>query len=181
MTEARARDLRLVRPSVEHRETFLRGLDELRRDGLPWYLGPDYEGAYRDFDAFVVERLADATRAEKARTQLWAIADGSFVGRIGIHHCLDDALRVEGGHVGYDTVPSFRRRGVATAMLRGALPFARALGLDEILLTCDDDNAASIRVIEANGGVLRERKTLRPGRPPKRYYRIDLRPAVADR
>jgi predicted acetyltransferase len=37
-------------------------------------------------------------------------------------------------------------------MLGEALPVARALGLDQVLVTCDSDNVASRKVIEANGG-----------------------------
>ena len=37
-------------------------------------------------------------------------------------------------------------------MLCEPLPLARALGLDEVLLTCDTDNVASRKVIEANRG-----------------------------
>ena len=78
------------------------------------------------------------------------------------------------GHIGYDTVPSARGRGVATEMVRQALPVARALGLREVLVTCDDTNAASIRVIEKNGGQLRETKAFAPSRPLKRHYWIAL-------
>ncbi|HXI59611.1 MAG TPA: GNAT family N-acetyltransferase, partial [Polyangia bacterium] len=108
------------------------------------------------------------------KTHLWAVADEQFVGRISIHHELNEALRVEGGHIGYDTVPSFRHLGVATEMLRQALPVARALGLTAVLLTCDDTNVGSIRVIERNGGLLRETNVLDTNRPPKRYYWIAL-------
>jgi predicted acetyltransferase len=37
-------------------------------------------------------------------------------------------------------------------MLGEALPLALALGLDQVLITCDTDNVASRKVIEANGG-----------------------------
>jgi hypothetical protein len=40
--------------------------------------------------------------------------------------------------------------------------------------TDDDTNAASIRVIERNGGSLRETKALETNRPLKRYYWITL-------
>ena len=130
-----------------------------------------------DFAAFVAGKLADANRRTETfvpATHLWALADERFVGRISIRHELNDALRVEGGHIGYDTVPSFRGRGVATEMLRLAMPVARALGLSEVLLTCDDTNAASIRVIEKNGGAHRETRSLAADRPAKRYYWIAL-------
>ena len=38
-------------------------------------------------------------------------------------------------------------------MLAAALPFAVRLGLDRALITCDEDNVASRRTIERNGGV----------------------------
>jgi predicted acetyltransferase len=169
--------IQLVSPSETYRESFLRGHREFRHEGLPWHVGEDLGAVERDFAAFVARKLSDASRRTGTlvpSTHLWAVADGAFVGRVSIRHELNDALRAEGGHVGYDTVPSFRGRGVATEMLRQALPVARALGLTEVLLTCDDTNAASIRVIERNGGSLRETRALAPCKPLKRYYWITL-------
>jgi predicted acetyltransferase len=169
--------IRLVPPAERYRESFLRGLREFRDKGLPWHVGVDLEAVELDFAAFVAGKVADSNRRTETvvpKTHLWAVTDEQFVGRISIHHELNNALRVEGGHIGYDTVPSFRGRGVATEMLRQAMPMARALGLSEVLVTCDDDNAASIRVIEENGGSLRETRTLDTSRPPKRYYWITL-------
>ncbi len=171
------RTLQLIPPTERYRETFLRALAEFRAEGLPWWLGPDLEKAEQDFGAFVAMKLADAKRRTETlvpKTHLWAVMGEQLVGRLSIHHALNDALRVEGGHIGYDTVPSFRGRGVATEMLRQALSVARALGLTEVLLTCDDTNEASIRVIENNGGVLREKRSLGEGRPLKRYYWLEL-------
>jgi len=172
-------NLELVSPAIHYRDTVIRGLRELQAEGLPWWVAMDLQVVEEDFAAFVAEKLADAHRRTESfvpATVLWAIADGQFVGRISIRTELNDALRVMGGHVGYDTVPSFRGRGVATAMLRRALPRLHALGLTEVRLTVDDTNAASIRVIERNGGVLRETKSLSPDRPAKRYYDIALPP-----
>ncbi|MBI4748111.1 MAG: GNAT family N-acetyltransferase [Acidobacteria bacterium] len=169
--------IQLVPPTERYRESFLRGLREFQQEGLPWWVGGDLEIAEQDFAAFVAKKLADSNRRTEAfvpKTHLWAVAGEQFVGRISIHHELNDALRVEGGHIGYDTVPSFRGRGVATEMLRQALPVAHALGLTEVLLTCNATNAASIRVIERNGGLLRETRVLDANRPLKCYYWITL-------
>jgi predicted acetyltransferase len=169
--------IQLVAPTERCRESFLRGLREFRHEGLSWWVGGELETVEQDFATFVARKLADANRRAEAfvpTTHLWAMAEEQFVGRISIRHELNDALRVEGGHIGYDTVPAFRGRGVATEMLRQALPVACALGLTAVLLTCDDTNAASIRVIERNGGSLRETKTLDTNRPLKRYYWITL-------
>lgn len=172
--------VRLVAPSVRLRDTVLRGLRELKEEGLPWFAGLDLDALASDFPAWVAERLADAHRPTALgvpRTHAWAVVgegtDAWFVGRLAVQHALTDALRVEGGHVGYDTVPSARRRGFASEMLRQGLGLARGLGLDEVLVTCDDGNAASIRVIEKNGGVLAE-KRLVGGDRLKRHYWIPL-------
>jgi predicted acetyltransferase len=169
--------IQLVPPTQSYRESFLCGLREFRDEGLPWWGGGVLETAEQDFAGFVAKKLADANRRSASSvptTHLWAVTVEQFVGRISIHHELNVALHIEGGHIGFDTVPSFRGRGVATEMLRQALPVARALGLTAVLITCDDTNVASIRVIEKNGGSLRETKTLDTTRPMKRYYWIAL-------
>jgi predicted acetyltransferase len=43
-------------------------------------------------------------------------------------------------------------------MLAAVLPEADALGIDPALITCDIDNLASRRVIEANGGELEDQR-----------------------
>ena len=50
-------------------------------------------------------------------------------------------------------VPWKQCQGYATQALALLLPFCREQGLRRVLITCDDDNLASRRVIEANGGV----------------------------
>jgi predicted acetyltransferase len=91
-------------------------------------------------------------------TTLWWVSADEYLGRIAIRHRLTPNLRDYGGHIGYDVRPSARRRGHATAMLAAALPVAHALGIDPALVTCDEDNIASRKVIEANGGTLEDQR-----------------------
>jgi predicted acetyltransferase len=111
------------------------------------------------------------------RRWMW---DGEFCGVIGFRwqpgtsalppYCL--------GHIGYSVVPWKQRRGYATQALRMLLNGLDEEGLTYVELTTEESNPASIRVIEANGGVLVERFT-----EPAAYgggeglrYRIDLLP-----
>jgi predicted acetyltransferase len=88
-------------------------------------------------------------------TFLFAFAASRIVGRVSIRHELNEFLLLVGGHIGYAVLPEFRRQGYATVMLRLSLQFAReTLGIERVLVTCDDDNVGSIRTIEKNGGVL---------------------------
>lgn len=85
-------------------------------------------------------------------TTLWWAESDQMLGRLAARHRLTPALEKAGGHIGYDVRPSARRQGHATAMLAAALPIARSLGVTQALLTVDETNSASRRVIETNGG-----------------------------
>ena len=88
-----------------------------------------------------------------AHSTFWMVEDGrEVVGVSNLRHQLTENLRIEGGHIGYGVRPGARRRGVATELLRQTLERARALGIEEAMVTCADTNEGSIRTILANGG-----------------------------
>ena len=126
-----------------------------------------------------LHRLEDQRRGE-ALPEGWvpgtfrvAALGDRIVGRISIRHRLNDDLSIIGGHVGYAVVPSFRRQGLATEILRQGLVIARSEGIDRVLVTCDEDNEGSWRAIERCGGLL---ESVVPGEgngPRKRRYWID--------
>ena len=103
-----------------------------------------------------------------ASTTRWVAVDGRLVGFLSVRHELNDYLLELGGHIGYAIRPLERGQGYATAATALALEECRRLGIDRVLITCDDTNVASATVIERNGGVLED---LRGG---KRRYWVDL-------
>jgi len=121
-------------------------------------------GTPAGFEAFVRwlrdQALENAPRPEGhvPSTTLWWVDGAEYFGRLAIRHRLTARLLEKGGHIGYDVRPSARRKGHATAMLRAALPLAYDLGIEKALVTCNVDNVASARVIEANGGVREDRR-----------------------
>lgn len=155
----------LVDPCTGVRESFLRALLEYQAEGR--YLDLDREVLEGNFEAYLRELVAQADPATPRppgrvpETTLWYVAGSEFLGRIAIRHRLTTKLRQFGGHIGYDVVPTARGKGHATCMLGLALPVARKLGIDRALLTCDRDNIASRKVIEANGGIVDDDATER--------------------
>lgn len=89
-------------------------------------------------------------------TTLWLVDGPEYIGRISIRHELSDSLRIMGGHIGYDVRPSKRGIGLGTVMLRLSLRYAKDLGIDPAMLTCDATNVASRRMIERCGGAITE-------------------------
>jgi uncharacterized protein (TIGR03083 family) len=166
--------IQLVRPTPTVHASYLSATVELRQahgagshwpgyDVLPGQTFRDAEVA--SCDGFARFAAAVASVADPATplpagfvhdTRLWLVDFGTpaptYLGRISIRHELTDFLRTVGGHIGYVIRPSARGRGLGTRMLAEALPVAAGLGIDPALITCDDDNIASAKVILANGG-----------------------------
>jgi predicted acetyltransferase len=74
------------------------------------------------------------------------------IGFLALRTRLNDWLFNEGGHIGYSIRPSRRRQGHATRALGLGVARAVELGIDRVLVTCDEDNVPSARTIERNGG-----------------------------
>ena len=89
----------------------------------------------------------------------WLVDDTQqrFLGEIDIRHQLTESLLRYGGHIGYAVRLGEWNKGYGTLMLSLALPHARALGITRCLITCDDDNIGSARVMEKNGFVLADK------------------------
>ena len=102
------------------------------------------------------------------QTTFWLYEDGQPVGMGKVRHILTDALREHGGHVGYAIRPSARNRGLGKKLLALLAVESRKLGLDQLLLTIQNQNTASIRTALANGGRI-EKIT-----EDRHYIRMDL-------
>lgn len=145
---------KLVLPTTAVMASYLEGERAAAVDeGLD---GAWIEDAAADFDAFVAHRSHERVHWYVPVTELWYVNGRTYLGTVVIRHRLTPALERAGGHIGYHVVPVHRRHGHATRMLAEALPHCRRLGIREVLVTCDPDNVASRRVIEANGGVLQD-------------------------
>jgi predicted acetyltransferase len=91
------------------------------------------------------------------QTKFWYVEEKHFIGEIGIRHRLTETLKLLGGHIGFGVRPSEQNKGRATHMLQLALGFCREqLGFDKVLITVNDINHPSIKVIEKCGGVLED-------------------------
>lgn len=125
---------------------------------------------YTDFPAYLAK---NADMARGIGLEDWMVSAGTYwlmdgdtpIGQGNLRHCLTDALREAGGHIGYAIDPLRRGQGCGRVLLGLLLEEARRTGItEEILVTIHPGNTASRRVAEACGGELR-RET-----PERVYY-----------
>ncbi len=136
------------------------------RDDVPW---GDYVALVHGWEDGI-----DLPEDSAPQAELVGDVEGRIIGRLSVRFELNEFHRTWGGHIGYMVRPTCRGRGHATAMLGQSIDVLRDRGVDRILVTCNDDNLASARVIETNGGVLESViPNADPQDVPKRRYWIE--------
>ncbi len=173
--------MRLVRPVVQRQDELLAMMDEFATDRIDGgAMGSQTVDQLRDPGAFRawVEMLEHYEEGVGVPDELvpsssrWVDEGGRLVGFISLRHELNAFLLEVGGHIGYAIRPADRGRGLATAATALMLPECRRRRIDPVLITCDDTNVASARVIERSGGMLED---VRGG---KRRYWVTLDPGA---
>ncbi|MDP3964042.1 MAG: GNAT family N-acetyltransferase [bacterium] len=162
----------LVRPSEQYRESFTEAVKEFYAEEGEYHINlseiqDHFSGFLQRIENW--EKGIDLPEGYVPATVLWLVDDDEYIGRVSIRHRLTDELLRGGGHIGYDIRPTKRKRGYGTKILALSLPEARRLGIKKALLTCDDDNTASAKIIEKNGGVMENRADFH-GKLKRRYW-----------
>lgn len=88
------------------------------------------------------------------QTIYWLYHNGKPVGYGKLRHRLNEKLLELGGHIGYVIRPSERGKGYGKRMLAELVREAHKKSISRVLLTCDECNLASRRIIEWNHGGL---------------------------
>ncbi len=162
----------LARPHQRYKRSYIAGVKEYIREGMSitWHPGilaerfPEYLEVLQQAET---EPLAGMVPA----SQYWLVsAGGLYLGDVDIRHHLTDSLRRFGGHIGYKIRPSQRRKGYGSLILRLGIRQARQRHIGDILITCDEDNIGSAKIIESNGGILLDRIDNGRGVLSRRYW-----------
>ncbi len=174
--------VRLVLPSVDYRDSHIEALREGFYRGMqPVKTPEEIEDIARDFGAYVARindlsepvDLPTGERVKKVPSHdYWLVEGKEFIGEASIRYELSEFLLKQGGHIGYGIRPSRQRRGYGSLALKLSLDVLRKRGVARALVTCDDGNIPSAKIIEANGGVLENKvpSAFHPGSLARRYW-----------
>lgn len=151
----------LIEPIVELKSEFFTMVEEFKVEGTEAIAGigsietDDFDNSVRRAKEHI--RGIGLPQGWVSCNTYWLICKGRIIGTCELRHRLTEALREYGGHIGYSIRPSERRKGYCMRMFDFVLQKAQALGIERVLVTCGDDNIASARVIEKNGGRLADK------------------------
>lgn len=171
---------KLEKPSIEHKESYLKALKEFQAEGR--YVFLDIDEVRDNFEDFVNELNSGKKNLHKPyadwiekvpETVLWLTKDNEFIGTLNIRHRLNWHLEKWGGHVNFIIRPSMRGKGFGKKILQKGMPYICYLGIDKALLTVDPEDKAAVKIVEFCGGKLED--TTQPSEkfPARRRYWLD--------
>lgn len=167
--------MKLIIPSTKYQQSYLKAVYEGKNETGSTLISRPKNG--QSFEKFVKNKVEEAKGLHLPKgwvpaTELWLIDDDKFIGWVNIRHSLTEHLFKIGGHIGYWIRPSERNKGYGKKILKLAVFEATKLGITKILITCDETNIWSRKIIEAIGGILENVVSNGNGHPQKRRYWI---------
>lgn len=170
----------LEEPSLERKEEAIAFAKEFETYNSETAGDSGLDTAYKDYEAWLTY-LKSLQKKETCPTDRcmgleWFLIrenDNKIVGAVNLRWGLNDWMMQYGGHIGYEVRPTERNKGYNKINLYLCLLKAQELGLEEVLLTADDNNPGSIKTIESFGGILENKISKDDGTMMGRYW-IDV-------
>ncbi|GMQ64450.1 GNAT family N-acetyltransferase [Vallitalea maricola] len=146
------KEVKLVEPSILYRESFLDFIEDVKETGYESY--ELYSKAEKDFNEFIKELLNSSKGINIPEgwvpcSSFWLVDNlEEVIGVIRIRHCVNSEFLEMVGHIGYEIKSTHRKKGYGSKLLELGLVEARKLGLEEVIITCDENNIGSRKIIE---------------------------------
>ena len=148
--------LKLVKPSKKYLKSFMKVLDEYKKDKnhfgrgdiAPWIKAIE-ENKVDEY----LEKLSNFETGTNlpagyvSGTTFWLMDDNEWIGSFNIRHSLTPKLEQTGGHIAANISPKHRGEYSTFIGIKLCLKEAAKLGLKRVLMTCDVNNSASYKGI----------------------------------
>lgn len=148
--------LKLVRPSKKYVKSFLKVIDEYKKDENHFGRGgidPLIKALEENKIDEYLKQLDDIEHNKNlpdgyvSGTRFWLLDDNEFIGSFDIRHRLTSNLEQCGGHIAANISPKHRGKYSSFIGIKMCLEEAKKLGLDKVLITCDINNITSYKAI----------------------------------
>lgn len=156
-------DIKLIKPTIEYKEQAKEMMDEARKydaNNLDIWAGYSSMQKYEHYEEWLekLENDLDFENIKPGRVPastyfLLRKKDNKILGIINIRYELNEYLENFGGHIGYSIRATERKKGYGKKQLELALDKCSEISINNVLITCREDNKESAKVIEACGGI----------------------------
>ena len=166
--------MKLVVPDIFYKESYADALNE----SLAECISPEQTlSEVKNIEGTIQHKLdagngINLRSGEVMRSEFWLIDDEKYIGNIQIRHKPSGRTSESASHIYYEIRPSQRKKKYGAEILKLGLIEARALGLSEVIITCEKGNIPSKKIIEANRGEFLEEIHMGGGERPLLKYRI---------
>lgn len=150
---------KLIKPNKNYKDSFLAYTKEIKNSGSETY--ELYKLAEVNFEEYInelknTELGIGLPEGWVPSNNYWLIdSNNEVLGVIRIRHRVDNECLQTIGHIGYEIKKTRRREGNGNQILKLRLVEATKIGIDNILITCNEQNIGSVKIIEKNDGKLR--------------------------
>lgn len=155
------KSVKLIEPNILYKDSFLDFVSDVKNTGYESY--EHYTKAETDFEEFI-EDEKNASKGINVPegwvpcSSYWLVdASDEVIGVIRIRHRVDNEFLQIIGHVGYEIKSTCRKQGYGSKLLKLGLVEAKKIGLQKVLITCEEDNIGSKRIIEKFNGMYKKR------------------------
>lgn len=171
---------KLVRPSVEYKDSYLDALRDYQNEGRMKHV--NYAQVSTDFETYVKSLRSERGHQHQPcqewaeivpETIAWLVKDSAYIGTVSIRHRLNWHLERWGGHLHVIIRPDMRNKGFGKRMVLKAMPIANYLGIDKMLITIDPENKIGQKMIESCGGTYEETLPATDQFPTRMRYWLD--------
>ncbi len=148
--------LKLVKPSAKYLQSALTACSEFMSNPSIFQIQsidemiqilPDNADRYF-YKLYMEENGINLKLNYVSQTIFWLVDDEEYIGTFALRHNLTDYLKEIGGHIAYQIKPSKQKQGYATKGLLLCIGEALKIGLEQVLITCKENNIASYKTMQ---------------------------------
>lgn len=152
-------NIKLIRPNQKYKKEYFDYLNEVKLSGDISKLGEVALKENENFNMMLSRTMSireDENMLEKhgVRNVFWILYNNEIVGSANVRENLNEKTYYTIGNVGYYIKKSARNNGYATKALKLIKEYYKSIGINRILLMCEEDNIESQKVILNNDGIL---------------------------
>ena len=145
--------IRLIKPEKKYLKSYYEACIETWgkvHDDYIIHNPQDYESwkntIFKDYEK--QEKGIDLPHGFVPSVTFWAVEGDEYIGTINIRPVLNDMLKEYGGHIGIFVRLNKRKKGFGETIVRMSIDKAFFMGINEILLTCEETNIPSWKILD---------------------------------